>query len=329
MFWQRIKLLFVLVSFALVLTCGGGDGSSRQPAGAAATWAEKLAYPKGKRVLILHADDTGMCSEANAAVKPYLLHDQIQSASVMMPCPRAAEFVAWYKDHPQEDVGLHLTLTSEWKTYRWGPVADAQSVPGLVDPAGKMWPEVVDVVQHAGAAEVEKEIHAQIEKALAGGIHPGHLDTHMGTLYGSAGFAGVYLKTAMEYHIPAMVIEFTPPVVKRFRQQGYPITDEMVKFMSDYTLPKLDDFYAAPEASTYAEKKQKFFALVKSLKPGITEIIFHPSIESDSLKMITNSWQQRVWEAALFSDPEVIQFFKDEGVLFTNWKEMMKRFEKK
>ena len=174
---------------------------------------------------------------------------------------------------------------------------------------------------------VEKEIRAQIEKALAAGVHPGHLDTHMGTLYGSAGFAQVYLKTAMAYHIPAMVIEFTPSVVKRFRQQGYPITDEMVKFVSSYTMPKLDDFYAAPEAATYAGKKQKFFALVKSLKPGITEIIFHPSIESDSLKMITNSWQQRVWEAAMFSDPEVIQFFKDEGVLFTNWKEMMKRFE--
>ena len=159
-------------------------------------------------------------------------------------------------------------------------------------------------------------------------MEPGHIDTHMGTLYGSVEFAKVYMKVAMEYNIPAMVIEFSGEVLKRFRAQGYPITDEMVTFASDYSLPKLDDFRAAPEGKSYEEKKQAFFELVKSLKPGITEIIFHPSVESDNLKSITNSWQQRVWESQMFGDPEVIQFFKDEGVMFTNWKDMMERFKK-
>jgi hypothetical protein len=137
------------------------------------------------------------------------------------------------------------------------------------------------------------------------------------------------MKLAMEYNIPAMVIEFKEDVVRRFRGEGYPITKELLTFTSTYSLPKLDDFWAAPDGKTYEEKKQNFYNLVRDLKPGITEIIFHPSMETDNLKSITNSWQQRVWESQMFSDPEVIQFFEEEGVLFTNWKEMMKRFRER
>jgi predicted glycoside hydrolase/deacetylase ChbG (UPF0249 family) len=270
-----------------------------------------------------------MCSEANESAKPYLSQNHIQSASIMIPCPWSDEFVNWYKNNPEEDVGVHLTLTSEWQTYRWGPVSEAQQVPGLLDPDGFLWRDVRSVVQHATPAEVDIEIHAQIDNVLANGIDPGHIDTHMGTLYASLEFAKVYLNAAMEYGIPAMALELTEPIAEHFRSQGYPITDELIKFSQNYTLPKLDAFYSVGGASTYQEKKQKFYSLVQSLTPGITEIIFHPSIESDTLKNITNSWQQRVWEAQMFSDPEVIQFFQDEGVEFTNWKEMMKRFRER
>ena len=74
------------------------------------------------------------------------------------------------------------------------------------------------------------------------------------------------------------------------------------------------------------KRLRTFFNLIKSLRPGLTEIIFHPSVETENLKTITNSWQQRVWEAEMFSDPQVLQFFQDEGVVFTNWIEVMDRF---
>ena len=321
----RILRISVILGLAVVLSCGDKTDSDNS-AKASKSWGEKLGFPSDARVLILHADDAGMCDEANKAIQPYLENGDIQSTAVMMPCPYAEDMQAWYKQNPKKDVGLHLTLTSEWKTYRWGPVADAKSVPGLIDPAGFFWHEVPGVVQHATADEVETEIRAQIDKAISLGVQPSHIDTHMGTLYGSLGFTQAYMKVAMEYNIPAMVIEFTEPVVARFRQQGYPITDDLVSFASGYTLPKLDDFYAAPGGDTYENKKQNFFQLVHSLNPGITEIIFHPSIETDNLKSITNSWQQRVWEAQMFSDPEVVQFFKDENILFTNWKDMITRF---
>jgi hypothetical protein len=238
--------------------------------------------------------------------------------------------IDWAKAHPKADIGIHLTLTSEWQTYRWGPVSKASKVPGLVDPDGKFWHEVPDVVQHASAKEVESEIRAQIDQSIRWGHRPSHIDTHMGTLYGSPEYVKVFLKTAEDYHIPANAINIgDPEVVANFRKQGYPMTDEVITMMANYSLPKLDNFTSVPEGKTYEEKRANFFALVKSLNPGLTEIIFHPSVESDNLKTITNSWQQRVWEAQLFADPVVRKFLNDEGILITDWKEIMKRFDGK
>lgn len=294
------------------------------------TWAEKLGFPAGKKVLLLHMDDAGMCPEANTAVENYITNKQINSTAVMIPCPSAKTMIDWAKKNPTADIGLHLTLTSEWQTYRWGPVSNASKVPGLVDPDGKFWHEVPDVVQHASAKEVETEIRAQIEQSLKWGYRPSHIDTHMGTLYGSPEYVKVFLKTAEDYHLPANAIDISnPEVVSAFRKQGYPITDEVITMMENYNLPKLDNFTSVPEGKTYEEKRANFFALVKLLNSGLTEIIFHPSVETDNLKTITNSWQQRVWEAQLLADPIVRQFLKDQGIIITDWKEIMKRFDKK
>jgi len=294
------------------------------------TWAEQLGFPKGKKVLLLHMDDIGMCPEANEAAERYIKNNHILSAAVMMPCPNATSFIEWAKSHPSADIGLHLTLTSEWKNYRWPPLTDAAKVPSLIDPDGKFWHEVPDVVAHASAKEVEMEIRAQIEKCLALGYRPTHIDTHMGTLIGSPEYVKVFFKVAEEYGIPANVIDITVPEgATQFRQKEYPVNDDVINTVAKYKLPKLDDFTYVHEGSTYEDKRTKFFTMVKSLNPGLTEIYFHPSVLTDNLKTITNSWQQRVWEADLFADPVVHQFFKKEGIVITNWKEVMKRFGEK
>ncbi|SHJ29592.1 polysaccharide deacetylase family protein [Pseudozobellia thermophila] len=300
--------------------------ASNQKEAAPQTWAEKLGWPAGKKVVILHADDIGMCPEANIAAEKQLVNGDIQSAAVMVPCPNAEEFIAWAKKNPKMDVGLHLTLTSEWKTHRWGTVTDAKEVPGLLDETQMMWHKVVQVVQHASAQEVEKEIRAQIEQSLAWGHRPDHIDTHMGTLYADPSYVEVYIKVAEEYGIQANIIDLSDEeVVSEFRRQGYPLNDAVVQMVADYKMPKLDYFSSAPKGKTYEEKVSNFKELIASLKPGLTEIIFHPSVLTENLKGITNSWQQRVWEAEMFSDPDLKQFFEDEGIIFTNWKEIMQR----
>ena len=191
-----------------------------------------------------------------------------------------------------------------------------------------LWHDVPDVLIHASAREVETEVRAQIDKILAMGFKPGHIDTHMGTLYGSIEYLEVFLRLAKEYNLPANAIDLSDPAIaENFRKKGYPITTEIVDLINEYPLPKLDNFSSVPNGKTYEEKRDNFFALVSSLKPGLTEIIFHPSVETDNLKSITSSWQQRVWEAELFSDPVVKKFFVDNDIILTTWKEIMKRHQ--
>lgn len=290
------------------------------------TNAEKLGFPKGKKIILLHSDDAGMCEEANIAVWSYSLKNHVQSAAVMMPCPNAEEMVEWAKKHPDADVGVHLTLTSEWKNYRWTTLTDPAKVPGLIDQEGKMWRDVPEVVQNATPKEVETEIHAQIDKILKMGYKPTHIDTHMGTLYGSPDFAKVFFETAVKYNIPANAIDLSnKEVADYYRDAGYPINDEMIRYLENYPLPKLDNFASVPNGKSYVDKLANFMMLVKSLKPGLTEIIFHPSIATDNLKSITGSWQQRIWEAEMFSDLVILQFFKDNEIEMTTWREIMKK----
>ena len=296
--------------------------------GEAKTWAERLGWPAGKRVVIFHADDIGMCYEANQAAQNALSKEQYRSAAVMVPCPWFNEMAAWCVEHPEHDVGLHLTLTSEWKFYRWGPVAGREKVPGLIDSQGYLFRDVASVVRSATAEEVAMEIRAQLARARQMGMQPSHIDTHMGTVYARADYTQAYLKVAMEEQIPAMVIEMRPASIAKFKSQGYPITDATAKMQASYSLPKLDDFHSVGEGKTYEEKRQKFFDQLRLFQPGLHEIIYHPSVETEGLKKITNSWQQRVWENRLFTDPVVQQYIKENGIIVTSWKQVMMRFKK-
>src|SRR5690554_14678 len=121
------------------------------------TNAERLGFPKCKKVILLHMDDLGMSSEANDAGEFYIENDYILSGAVMMPCEYAKPVIDWAKNVPKADIGVHLTLTSEWSTWRWAPLADAEKVPGLIDSEGKMWRSVPEVVMHATPQEVEME----------------------------------------------------------------------------------------------------------------------------------------------------------------------------
>src|SRR5579864_5405631 len=102
------------------------------------TYAERLGWGKNDRVLILHMDDAGMSHDSNLGIERVLENGAARSLSVMMPCPWVPEIVHYIKTHPGTDAGLHLTLTSEWHEYRWGPLAGVSAVPGLVDSEGAM-----------------------------------------------------------------------------------------------------------------------------------------------------------------------------------------------
>ena len=145
--------------------------------------AERLGYAADAKLLIIHADDLGMAHSVNRGTLHAMRHGVVNSGSIMVPTPWLSEIAAAAREDPALDLGLHLTLTSEWKHYRWGPVLPVTEVPTLVDSAGYLWATAEDAAAHMDPSEAEAEIRAQVERAVQFGITPTHLDSHMGTLF--------------------------------------------------------------------------------------------------------------------------------------------------
>jgi len=293
----------------------------------AETWAERLGYPTDVKVIVLHANEMGMCYETGAAGTKLLDGGMVKSAAAMVPAPWFNNFAHWCQAHPDADVGLDLTLNSELPTYRWQPTAAGGTVPSLVDSEGFLWRLPVQTMVNSSTADVERELHAQITRARIAGLRPTHLTTHLGTLVSRPDLIAVYLRVARDEWIPAMIVELTPEMVQRFEREGFPLPENIIQLLDDYPLPKVDDLHFVRDADSYAAKKKDFLEMLSQLSPGITQIAFHPAVESDALKQITPRWQQRVWDAQLMADADVRQALKAKDVVLTDWREIMQRFE--
>ena len=161
-----------------------------------------MGLPKDAKLLIIHADDVGVAHAENAATFSAIEKDGVSSASIMVPCPWFPEVAAYAKNHPEKDWGIHLTLTSEWKNYKWGGVLPASEIPSLLDKDGFMYASVEELSKNGKPEEVEKELRAQIKKAQAAGIILTHLDTHMGSVFGRPEYMGIYNKLGKEFGLP-------------------------------------------------------------------------------------------------------------------------------
>jgi hypothetical protein len=307
------------------------------------TYAERLGYPKGVRVLILHVDDAGMSYSSNAGAIRALTEGAATSVSVMMPCPWVPAFIRFLKAHPEIDAGLHLTLTSEWKDYRWGPLAGKHSVPGLTDPEGCLWPDVAAVVMHATADEVEAEMTAQLERARSMGFEPTHLDTHMGTVYATPGFLMRYVQLGIKNHIPVMV----PAGKDELIQEEMHLSDTLVagirrigRMLWDAGLPVLDDLHngtydwkipadiAGDDRKLQAYKTAKYIEALKTLRPGITMMIMHCTDPSPVFQYITDSGPVRKGDLLAMINPVFKKALRDQGIILTTWRELKERRDK-
>lgn len=307
------------------------------------TYAEKLGYPKGKKVIILHIDDVGMSYESNQGAIKSMTEGVANSLSVMMPCGWVPGFVHYLKEHPNIDAGLHLTMTSEWKDYRWGPLAGKSEVKGMVDSEGAMWRGVADVVKNASPDEVEKEILAQIDRARTMGFEPTHLDSHMGTLFASPAFLERYVKVGIEKKIPIMFpgghnssisanekmiserMEMTRQVGKKLWEAGLPVLDDLENNSYSWKGPESGD---TSDKAMQKYKTEKYINALKNLKPGLTMVIMHCTINSEILPHITDSGPTRIGDFLAMVDPELRKYIEKEGIILTTWREAMQRRQK-
>jgi chitin disaccharide deacetylase len=279
------------------------------------TIAERLGYPANAKLLILHADDLAAAHSINTASLEALDKGAISSASVMVPTPWITEVADYARTHPNADLGLHLTITSEWRTYRWGSVESSDRVPSLLDSTGTFPSEVQPVATRAKPAEVERELRAQVERALSLGIRTTHLDSHMGALFSTPELIATYVKVARDFRLPFLALRGDP------RAAPQPPLLE-----SDVLLDAV--VIAGPEVPR-DQWKAFYLKAVADLKPGLTEIIVHLGHDDAELRAVTvdhedygSAWRQRDYDVV--TSPEFKKALRDHNVVLVTWKELGK-----
>ena len=270
------------------------------------TLAQRLGFAPGAKILIINVDDVAGSHAANVAAIDTLENGLATSATIMVPCPWFPEIAAYAKAHPERDFGLHLTHTSEWKTYKWGPVASKSEVPGLVDPQGYLWPDIMNVYSHSNPEQAYVEARAQIKKALDAGVDVTHLDSHMGTLQYNEAYFQVYRRLAKEFNLPLRMAAQEVLAANGGGQQRSQLDADGIVCPDSL-------IYGGPAKGEPITDYWK--RMLNSLKPGVTELFIHASKAGEEIQHITNSWKDRNAEYELFTrDPEIRRILESQGV---------------
>jgi predicted glycoside hydrolase/deacetylase ChbG (UPF0249 family) len=286
------------------------------------TLAERLGYKATDRLLIIHADDAGMCHSVNVATIRAMETGVVTSASIMVPCPWMPEIAEYCRAHPDADFGLHLTLTSEWRNYRWRPVTPITEVPGLLDKEGFLPRSVEEVARQARPEEVETEIRAQVARARAFGINPTHVDSHMGTLFVGK-FLPAYVKVAKEAGVPPMLMRATPERIAQAKLFGFDAA-QLEANLSKEGYVFLDTLQESIKGDTLEARREYIYNLLRNLKPGVTEIIVHLAMNDEEIKHITNAWEARWNEYQILTDPKTKELIQSLGIKLIGYKDLKK-----
>ena len=279
--------------------------------------AERLGYPKDAKLLIVHADDLGMAHSVDVATIKAFETGLVNSGSIMVPCPWLSEIGAYARTNPQADLGLHLTLTSEWTALRWGPVSSKDRVTSLLDKDGYFRLTETEAAKNADPKQVEMEITAQIEKARALGIQPTHLDSHMGTLYQNKELFEVFLRVARSNKLPVRVAKawFT-------RADFIPLVLRPDDVYIDQTL----DINPSVAPNDWA----KFYSdAIRKLEPGVTEVIIHLAHDDAEMQGATSdhpnwgaAWRQRDFD--FFTSDAFRKLLQENNIKLITWRELGK-----
>jgi chitin disaccharide deacetylase len=299
------RAIAIILAALTLLATADGQQTSR-------TVAERLGYPRDAKLLIVHADDLGMTHSVNIATIKALHSGLVNSASIMVPCPQIAELAAYARANPQTDLGIHLTLTSEWTNYRWGPVSEKGRVSSLLDKDGYFYRNSIDADAHADPKQVEMEINAQIERARALGIHPTHLDSHMGMLYQNKILLGVLTRVARREKLPVGVARSDVP--PELRMPGDVYVDRVLQIDPSVAPEDWESFYSNA---------------LRKLAPGVTEMLVHVAYDDTEMQGVTfdhpdwgAAWRQR--DLTFFTSNTFSKILQENQIYLITWRELGK-----
>ena len=311
---KKILLTFLLIVISTFFVGAQNSSTGAKQNSDEQTLAQRLGYPKGAKLLIVNIDDLGMTHGVNAAAMETFKNSPVRSGSVMVPCPWFNEIADYARKNPDADLGLHLTLNSEWTNFRWGPVVSKNLVPSLLDADGYLHLET-DVAPKINVKEAETEIRAQIERARVFGLQPTHLDSHMLMLVQTKELFEMYLRVAREYKLPIRVARdwsARAPFMADLLTPNDIVIDKIAEATPAVTPEKWNDFYAE---------------LLKKLEPGVTEISVHIGYDDEEFRAATfnhpnwgAAWRQRDFE--FFNSETFRRLLAENRIKIITWREI-------
>ena len=270
----------------------------------------KLGFGGDDRVVIVHADDVGMCQATVPAFFELMEGGLVSSGSAMVPCPWFREAASWARRTPDTDLGVHLTLTSEWDNYRWGPVANRDPGSGMIDTDGCFYRSPASM-RHPDTDACAAEMRAQVRMARDAGIDVTHIDSHMFVILAN-NLAERYVGLGFELGLPVLLTRqpawvdiLTPAALDRWEDRGMPVFDHLRE------IPSIQD------ADTL---RPAVAAIFDALPPGLTYMLMHPAHDSPELRAIGEDLGHRVAEYQVFRDPALCDHGRTAGIHVIGWR---------
>ena len=302
--------------------------------------AERLGFDKDAKLLIIHADDIGIAHSINIASFDAYKNNGINSGSVMMISPWVKEVVEFHKDYPQYDIGVHLTLTAEWKNYKWGGLSSSNEIQSLLNDDNEFYDNTRDVNINADPEEVRKELQAQIDYARSLGINPSHIDSHMGAIAVNKDIWRVYIEVGHKNKLVSMAIKSR---ISSLFDEDFPVPDFIVPVNDMYMLypeadrTSLESIAGEDVANTLivndVYKYDDFFKLysskVESLSSGLNVFLLHLGYDNEELRAVTvdhpeygSLWRQLDYD--VFNSKEFKKVLKDNDIKLVTWGDIKK-----
>ena len=268
-----------------------------------ATIAERLGHPSNARLLIVTCDDLGSSHAANVGTYEVLRDGVGTSASLMVPGPWAREAAARYRG---EDLGVQLTLNSEWDLLRWGPTTQS---PSLLDGDGGFPRTLPELWDHADVDEVRRECRTQIERAILWGFDVSHLGSHLDALPQRPEFFDVYLELASDFGLPlrlpdpSMETKIGFPVRRLAAEAGVLSPDHVVRAVGGV--------------------RRAFERVLAELATGITELCARPASDTPELRAVAPDWMERADDHQfLLAETHLHRLAERAGVTFVGYREL-------
>lgn len=283
----------------------------------AQTIAEKLGYPKDAKLLIIHADDLGVSHSENRASIKGLETTPVNSASIMVPCPWFPEIANYARTNAGMDLGLHLTLNSEWSYYKWGPVTAKDSVGSLVDENGYFFDNIPQVAKNGNPEHVRLELENQVKMALRNKIDVTHLDAHMGTAGATKKFLKNYIEVANQFQLPVLLV----------KDYDAMIDSEIAKLIKDGNQIFVDALYGAEPLNFNEGMSDYYTEILNQLKPGLSTILIHLAYDDKEMQAVTigkkdwgAAWRQA--DVDFFSSKACAALLKQNSIVLVTWREI-------